>query len=173
MNQCWLIVNWTISEILIEIHIFSVKKMWLKMSPAKLATILSRGRWVKKDEMNTRNHPIQIKKRNFLINAKAKDYDVRYFSSPINMHIKWCFNVLIVIWAYSLQWRHNELAGVSNHQPHDCLLNRSFRRGSKKTSKLRVTGLCVGNSPVSSPHSCSLSTTWGLQWVVFMLPFCQ
>ena len=27
-----------------------------------------------------------------------------------------------------------------------------FRRRSKKTSKLRVTGLCSGNSPVNSPH---------------------
>ena len=27
------------------------------------------------------------------------------------------------------------------------LLNHLFRRGSKKTSKLRVTGLCAGNSP--------------------------
>ena len=35
---------------------------------------------------------------------------------------------------------------ISNHQPHDCLLNRLFRHRSKKTSKLRVTGLCVGNS---------------------------
>ena len=33
-----------------------------------------------------------------------------------------------------------------NHQPHDCLLNRLFRRRSKETSKLRVTGLCAGNS---------------------------
>ena len=46
----------------------------------------------------------------------------------------------------SLHWRHNDHDGVSNHQPHDCLLNRLFRRRSKKTSKLRVTGLCVGNS---------------------------
>ena len=45
-----------------------------------------------------------------------------------------------------LKWRHNELDGVSNHQPHDCLLNRLFRRRSKKSSKLRFTGLCVGNS---------------------------
>ena len=30
---------------------------------------------------------------------------------------------------------------------HDCFLNRLFRRRSKKTSKLRVTGLCAGNSP--------------------------
>ena len=36
---------------------------------------------------------------------------------------------------------------VSNHQPLDCLLNRLFRRRSKKTSKLRATGLCAGNSP--------------------------
>ena len=36
---------------------------------------------------------------------------------------------------------------VSNHQHHDCSLNLLFRRRSKKTSKLRVTGLCAGNSP--------------------------
>ena len=35
---------------------------------------------------------------------------------------------------------------MSNHQPRDCLLNRLFRRRSKKTSKLRVTALCAGNS---------------------------
>ena len=50
---------------------------------------------------------------------------------------------------YSLQWRHNGCDGVSNHQPHNCLLNRLFRRKSNKTSKLRVTGLCAGNSPVT------------------------
>ena len=47
----------------------------------------------------------------------------------------------------ALQWRHNDHDGVSNHQPHGCLLSRLFRRRSKKTSKLRVTGLCVGKSP--------------------------
>ena len=50
---------------------------------------------------------------------------------------------------YPLQWRHNERDGVSNHQPHDCLLNRLFRRKSKKASKLRVTGICAGTSPVT------------------------
>ena len=48
----------------------------------------------------------------------------------------------------TLQWRHNESDGVSNHRRLDCLLNRLFRRRSKKTSKLRVTGLCGGSSPV-------------------------
>ena len=52
-------------------------------------------------------------------------------------------------WRSSLQWRHNECYGVSNPQPHDCLLDRLFRHKSKKTSKLRVTGLCGGNSPVT------------------------
>ena len=47
----------------------------------------------------------------------------------------------------SLQWRHNGRDSVSNHQPQDCLLNPLFRCRSKKTSKLRVTGLCAGNSP--------------------------
>ena len=47
----------------------------------------------------------------------------------------------------SSRWRHNGHHGVSNHQPHDYLLNRLFRHKSKKTSKLRVTGLCAGNSP--------------------------
>ena len=50
-------------------------------------------------------------------------------------------------WNISLQWRHNGRDSVSNHQPHDCLLNRLFRRISKKTSKLRVAGLFAGNSP--------------------------
>ena len=50
---------------------------------------------------------------------------------------------------YPSRWRHNERDGVSNHQPYDSLLNRLFWRRSKKTSKLRVTGICEGNSPVT------------------------
>ena len=56
--------------------------------------------------------------------------------------------------SFSLQWRHNDYDSVSNHQLHGCLLDRLFKPRSKKTPKLRVTGLCVGNSPgpVNSPH---------------------
>ena len=55
---------------------------------------------------------------------------------------------------FSLRWRQNGRDSVSNHQPGHCLLSLLFGRRSKKTSKLRVTGLCVGNSPgpVNSPH---------------------
>ena len=49
----------------------------------------------------------------------------------------------------TLQWRHNERDGVSNHRRLDFLLNCLFRRRSKNTSKLRVTGLCEENSPVT------------------------
>ena len=80
----------------------------------------------------------------------------------------WYFNIIwtlswfftVCIWLTSqackitrnaLHWRHNERDGVSNHQSRDCLLNRLFRRRSTKTSKLRITGLYVGNSPQKGP----------------------
>ena len=57
-------------------------------------------------------------------------------------------------WPSSLQWRHNEGNGVSNHRRLGCLLNRLSRHSSNKTSKLHVTGLCEGNPKVTvdSPH---------------------
>ena len=54
-----------------------------------------------------------------------------------------------MIYSVVLQWRYNGPDGVSNYQPRYCLLNRLFRSRSRKTSKGRVTGLCVGNSPVT------------------------
>ena len=48
----------------------------------------------------------------------------------------------------TLQWRHHGRDGVSNHQRLDCFINRLFRRRSKETSKLRVTGLCAGHDDV-------------------------
>ena len=57
------------------------------------------------------------------------------------MQYKWLCN--------TLQWRHNEHDRVSIHRHLHCLLNCWFRRRSKKTSMLRVTGLCAANSPVT------------------------
>ena len=66
---------------------------------------------------------------------------------------------------YNVIWRHNERDGVSNHRRLDCLHNRLFRRRSKKTSKLRVTGLRqspfwwgIHRWPVNSPHQGQV--TW-------------
>ena len=55
------------------------------------------------------------------------------------------------IWYYTLstQLRHDERDGVSNHRRLCRLLSRLFRRRSKKISKLRVTGLCAWNSPLT------------------------
>ena len=61
----------------------------------------------------------------------------------------WIISILVDYMIISLQWHPNEHDGVSNHQPHECLLNLLCRRRSKKTSKLRVTGLCAGNSSVT------------------------
>ena len=52
-------------------------------------------------------------------------------------------------WTKTLRWCHNGRDGVSNHQSHHCLLERLFKRRSKKTSKFRVIGLCAGNSSVT------------------------
>ena len=49
----------------------------------------------------------------------------------------------------SLQWRHNECDGVSNHRRLHGLLKRLFRHRFRKTSKLCITSLCEGNSPVT------------------------
>ena len=56
-------------------------------------------------------------------------------------------------WIGTLQWRHSESHGVSNHRRLEYLLNRLFERRSKKTSKLRVTGRCKGNSSVTGEFS--------------------
>ena len=67
-----------------------------------------------------------------------------------------------VLWTWSylitLRWRHNGHDSVTNRQPYDCLLNRLFRYWSKKTSKLRLTGLCVGNSPVTGEFPAQMAS---------------
>ena len=75
----------------------------------------------------------------------------------------WDFGNSSEIWDHfplklSLPWCHNEHDGISNHQPHDCLLNRLFRCRSKKTSKLRVTCLCAGNSLVTGEFRAQMTS---------------
>ena len=72
-----------------------------------------------------------------------------------------CIDSLLMICpelCYTLQWRYNGHTSVSNHQPHNCLLNRWFRRRWKKTSKLRLTGLCVGNSPETGESPAQMAS---------------
>ena len=76
----------------------------------------------------------------------------------------------------SLQWRHNGRDCVSNHQPRRCLLNRPFRRRSKKTSKPRVTGLCAGNSPMAGEFPAQMASTAenvSIWWRHYVLALCE
>ena len=67
-------------------------------------------------------------------------------SNTTNTHISYWVLAMVFLPQYALQWQHND---VSNHRRLDCLPTRFFRRRSKKRSKLRATGLCEGNSPVT------------------------
>ena len=59
----------------------------------------------------------------------------------------------VLILDKSIQWRHNGRDSVSNHQPQPFI-----QLQIKNTSKLRVTGLCAGNSPVTGEfHAQSAS----------------
>ena len=72
----------------------------------------------------------------------------------MNLICDMCLEIVLL----TSQWRHNGHDSISNHQPHDCLLNRLFRGRSKKTSNLSVTGLCVGNSPVTGEFPAQMAS---------------
>ena len=85
---------------------------------------------------------------------------VRYFMTPTT--------------DYTVQWRHYGRDSVSNHQPQDYLLNRLFRRTSKKTSKFRVTGLYVGDSPVTGEFPAQMASNAqnvSIWWRYHEMPF--
>ena len=99
----------------------------------------------------------------------------RWMAQNVRLRICGCWRIV----HSTLHWRHNELDCVSNHQPHDCLLNYLFRRRSKKTPKLRATGLCVGNSPVTGEFPAqkasnveNVSTWWRHHEMSFMYAKC-
>ena len=89
--------------------------------------------------------------------CRPKQNDVVIFTSFANsisnvflvlslffLKVVWLINYFLS----SLRWHHNGGDSVSNHQPREGLLiRRLIRCRSKKTSKLRVAGLCMGNSP--------------------------
>ena len=64
------------------------------------------------------------------------------------------FNENYLRFTVSLQRRHYEHDDISNHQPHDCLLTRLFRRRSKKhQSPASLAFVCrIQRWPVNSPH---------------------
>ena len=101
-------------------------------------------------------------------------FDMLFLSHPPTLfeYLRqlYCFRICLKLWHLNaarqswrqppmpLHWRYNERDDVSNHQPRDCLLKHLFRHRSKKTSKLRVTGLCEGNSPVTGEFPAQTAT---------------
>ena len=122
------------SGILIGIQTFSFKKFICKCR-------LRNGVYLVSASMISRQWHQQSNHRGYMCNSPIPYHNKE---QPRSMDM---FPETRITEQFPLQRRHNERDNVSNHQPHDCLLNRLFRRRSNKTSKLRVTGLCVGNSP--------------------------
>ena len=74
---------------------------------------------------------------------------------------------------YQISFHYNERDGTSNHRHLDCLLNRLFRRRSKKLSKLCVTGLYEGIHrwfPSQRASKAENVSFWWRRHVVFKLP---
>ena len=94
-------------------------------------------------------------------------FDQSHYRQLVTIHLKYAAMQLLPITlremdpGIKLQERHCGRDGISNHQPHDCLLNRLIRHRSKKTSKLRVTGLCAGKSPVTGEFPAQMASKAG------------
>ena len=78
-------------------------------------------------------------------NIKSTDYALHSDPGTRAYHYS---DVILGVMAY----------GISNHQPYDCLLNCIFRRRLKKTSKLRVTDLCAGNSSLTGEFPVQMAS---------------
>ena len=78
-----------------------------------------------------------------------------------------------VIW-FSLQWRHNVHDGVSNHQPHHCLLNRFSSADQRKHQSSASLAFVWGlhrwpvNSPCEWPVTRKNISIWWRHHVIYM-----
>ena len=58
---------------------------------------------------------------------------------------------------FALLWRHIRRDGVSNHQPRDCLLDRSFRRRFKGNIASLAFVWGIHRWPVNFPHKWAVT----------------
>ena len=89
---------------------------------------------------------------------------------PMNTHLWMTSVILISKWVTSWSGRKNNqkcyyITVTSlwawwrlKSPAYNCSLNRLFRQRSKKTSKLHVTGLCAGNSPVAGEFPAQMAS---------------
>ena len=75
---------------------------------------------------------------------KQNRYTIQPKGPVIGNVVTHSLNELLAIWRLfldssqshqTLQWRHNERDGISNHQPRDCLFNRLFKAQIKENIK--------------------------------------
>ena len=100
-----------------------------------------------KTGINTPENQLRVKLHMSAIAYRRPGIFFQFYILMSMITWSWLGNIKVVDVLLILRWRHNSCDSVSNHQPRDCLLSHLITRRSKKTSKLRVTGLCVGNAP--------------------------
>ena len=78
-------------------------------------------------------------------------YNIHFIQNKqVGMFAIWDVLLKLIL---TLQWRHNGHDGVANPELYDC-----SGADEKKTSKLRVFGLCAGNSHVSGEFSAQMAS---------------
>ena len=83
-----------------------------------------------------------------IFNLMNDHHKMKYYVHVCRLYQDW-LNLARTPWDNPRMDNSVVIMDISNHQPHDCLLNSLFRRKSKETPKLHVTGLCEGNSLVT------------------------
>ena len=109
----------------------------------------------------TRNILPHISRNVYFIQTLKFDF-VNVLETSQNYSVDWTLCTFLIhrgnLTSSSLQYRQNGRDSVSNHQPHDCFLFHLFRHRSKKTSKLCVTGLCMGISPEAGEFPAQMAS---------------
>ena len=101
-----------------------IEEPFLQLKDANLLKCCSL--WNQLWKKNTKNHKNNWKETY----AGSTHFPMKWISKRMSSH-------------ETLQWRHNDRDGVSNHRRFDCLLNSLLRRRPKKTTKFHATGLNV------------------------------
>ena len=106
-----------------------------------------------------------------LLHKKLRRYGYAVNRTPMDLGLN---AVFIESWtaSWSLRWRHNGRHNVSNHISYDCLLNRLFRRRSKKHQSSASLAFVqeIHRGPVNSPHKWSVTQKmWPFDDVIMVL----
>ena len=86
-----------------------------------------------------------------------------YAPYPINSMSKYYFAALEYL---TLQWGQNGRNGVSNHQPHHCLLSRLLDADQRKhqSSASLAFGRVIHRWPANSPHKGPVTRKMSIWW---------